>query len=359
MMNARLTTENSPVQTLRKTTMKDVASRVGVSIATISYVLNGKHLERVSAITRRKVLKAIDEMNYTPNATARSLVMNRSQTIGLYLPQQLETILSEAGSERLLSGIIQKAALRDYRIEIATQSNNPRAFNVDGWICLKADKPIEKLEALKLPLVYVDPAFENATSTLHPLHKIAGRTLACHIKSFARKILFLDDTSTATRAYAANLRFLGMVEGVPSTIELARHTPSSNHKSLETWANECISNIELLNTFDTWVASSEELAVRLQTLSLKKCIHVPLQPHIASFEDSGISRWLHPHLLRMDMKYAELSYRATHLLLEMIDAPNNHDALKQLHLNSSPTPVLVEGDALFKRKPKSSSQNYE
>src|SRR5919201_2305628 len=61
--------------------LKDVADRVGVSIKTVSNVVNGRHA-RVSAATRARVLAAIEELGYRPHAAAQGLRTRRSHTIG-------------------------------------------------------------------------------------------------------------------------------------------------------------------------------------------------------------------------------------------------------------------------------------
>lgn len=65
--------------------IKDVATAAGVSAGTVSNVINGRN-QRVSTLTRDRVLRAIEELNYTPNSAARQLKSGRSQTIGLIVP---------------------------------------------------------------------------------------------------------------------------------------------------------------------------------------------------------------------------------------------------------------------------------
>ena len=62
--------------------MKDIANRAGVSIGTVSLVLNGKTENRVSQKTSEKVLQIAKELNYEPNAAAKTLKMRKSNTIG-------------------------------------------------------------------------------------------------------------------------------------------------------------------------------------------------------------------------------------------------------------------------------------
>src|SRR5712692_7644535 len=64
-------------------TITDVAARAGVSVATVSYVLN--ETRKVRPETERRVLSAIRELSYSPNATARNLAVGRSHILGLLI----------------------------------------------------------------------------------------------------------------------------------------------------------------------------------------------------------------------------------------------------------------------------------
>lgn len=68
-----------------KITIRDVAREAGVSIATVSYVLNKRTDMRISEQTRKKVLQVINLLDYTPNQSAQALVTNRSRMVALYL----------------------------------------------------------------------------------------------------------------------------------------------------------------------------------------------------------------------------------------------------------------------------------
>ncbi|MDY2777060.1 MAG: LacI family DNA-binding transcriptional regulator, partial [Collinsella sp.] len=68
-----------------KVTLKDIATQAGVSISTVSLVLNGKPC-RVSDVKRRKIKEIASSMHYVPNQIARSLVTQRSRTLGLVVP---------------------------------------------------------------------------------------------------------------------------------------------------------------------------------------------------------------------------------------------------------------------------------
>ena len=66
-------------------TLKDIAEKAGVSMMTVSNVINGKH-SRVSAATIEKVNSIIKEYNYVPNLSARSLTVKSSHIIGVIVP---------------------------------------------------------------------------------------------------------------------------------------------------------------------------------------------------------------------------------------------------------------------------------
>jgi len=74
-------------------TIHDVAARAGVSVATVSRVLNGKELVREE--TSRQVRAAAKSLRYVPNVAARSLSIRRSQTIGIVLPDVHGEFFSE------------------------------------------------------------------------------------------------------------------------------------------------------------------------------------------------------------------------------------------------------------------------
>ena len=69
---------------MEKISLKHIADELGVSIATVSLVLNGKNVKnRVSEEMSKKILKKAEELHYTPNTFAKGLKIGKSKTIGL------------------------------------------------------------------------------------------------------------------------------------------------------------------------------------------------------------------------------------------------------------------------------------
>ena len=78
-------------------TIREVADRPGVSATTVSHVLNQTRF--VSAPIRGRVLQAMHELGYRPNALARSLRRGETKTLGLVLPDSANPFFAELGRE--------------------------------------------------------------------------------------------------------------------------------------------------------------------------------------------------------------------------------------------------------------------
>lgn len=158
-------------------TLKDIAEKAGVSMMTVSNVINGKH-SRVSAATIEKVNSIIKEYNYVPNLSARSLTAKSSHIIGVIVPLDArDTSVSYFDNPYVSSmiGVIERE-LRDngYFVMIrAVQSQEDlsvlmRNWNVDGVIFLYprlGDRFEESINAIvedtHLPVVLFDARTDN------------------------------------------------------------------------------------------------------------------------------------------------------------------------------------------------------
>ena len=67
----------------KKATVKDVAREAGVSVATVSYIMNNRTDMKISEATRKKVLQIANLLDYTPSHVAKSLATGRSNVIGI------------------------------------------------------------------------------------------------------------------------------------------------------------------------------------------------------------------------------------------------------------------------------------
>lgn len=153
-------------------TIKDVAQKANVSIATVSRVLN--HSKPVSAVVREKVLHAVEELGFKPNSVARSLIMKESLLIGVLIPD-----ISNSFFSTFVKGVNNECFKSNYSTLLCdTQGDMDIELHylqllkekyVDGVIILtatpnKKQKYLEFFEGNSIPVVFASH-YEKNTET--------------------------------------------------------------------------------------------------------------------------------------------------------------------------------------------------
>lgn len=151
-----------------KITIKDVAKKAGVSVTSVSQVLNNKDI-RISEEKRKQILDAVTELNYTPNPFASKLKSKKSNTIGLVVPDITNLYFME-----IAKGIVSKS--KEFKLDVIISDSDNKSSNdignleklrkngVDGIIIAvsqgqnkKLNKLIHKIiEKDKIPIVLLD-----------------------------------------------------------------------------------------------------------------------------------------------------------------------------------------------------------
>ncbi len=108
----------------RATTMKRIAGQLGVSITTVSKVLNNR--DDIGEATRARVLAKVAELGYQPNAVARSLTLRRTHTLGIVIPDLMHSFFVE-----IVSGVEAVASSRGYGLLLCSTSEDPKKERVD------------------------------------------------------------------------------------------------------------------------------------------------------------------------------------------------------------------------------------
>jgi LacI family transcriptional regulator len=144
--------------------MKRIAADLGVSVTTISKVLN--HHADIGPATRARVLKRVEELGYRPNIVARSLSLKRTHTVGIIIPDLMHSFFVEivAGLETVVSqrgyGLLLCSSGEDARKE-RSEIEMLRARQVDGIVLASANASgntalLRELTALGIALVMID-----------------------------------------------------------------------------------------------------------------------------------------------------------------------------------------------------------
>jgi len=125
-----------------QTTMKLIAGELGVSITTVSKVLNNH--DDISEATRTRVLAKVEELGYQRNAVARSLTLRRTHTLGIVIPDLMHSFFVE-----IIAGIEPVASVRGYGLLLCSSSEDPgkeraelemlRGRQVDGVVLASAN----------------------------------------------------------------------------------------------------------------------------------------------------------------------------------------------------------------------------
>lgn len=148
-------------------TIKDVAKMAGVSISTVSRVINDS--KPVSPDARRRVLKAIEVLNYEPNEIARSLVTRKSNIIGVIVEDFGLSFVSQ-----VLRGVEEVARMYDYDILVSSTFGDPEIENrymklllqkqVEGIVVITESNNknrLKNLKELKIPVSYLNRYYRN------------------------------------------------------------------------------------------------------------------------------------------------------------------------------------------------------
>jgi LacI family transcriptional regulator len=184
------------------TTLREIALKTGVSVSTVSRVLNGR--SGVSAEVRERVLALASELEYTPNAAARTLVLKRSHLI---------TVVVRTGDDRefehpfysvVLDGIKHTATKRGYDLYILSHAGDyygedsnyfvtrARRHQVDGAIVMGVqEKDIEELVKLKIPVMTIDfetgGLLERVVGIVQSDNFAGAEMAVAHLHSLGRK----------------------------------------------------------------------------------------------------------------------------------------------------------------------------
>lgn len=146
------------------TTMKRIARDLGVSITTVSKVLNNR--EDIGHATRARVLARVAELGYQPNAVARSLTLRRTHTLGIVIPDLMHSFFVE-----IVAGLESVASARGYGLLVCSSNENPakeraeidmlRQRQVDGMVLASVNASgntdlLQRLPAQNIGLVMID-----------------------------------------------------------------------------------------------------------------------------------------------------------------------------------------------------------
>ncbi|MCI4567168.1 LacI family DNA-binding transcriptional regulator [Lysobacter sp. CFH 32150] len=325
-------------------TIKDVARRANVSVATVSRALNGH--ENVTEAVRQRVFSAAHELRYSPHHAARSLSSRRTRTIGVVLPDLYGEFFSE-----LMRGIDQVARERGLHLLVSSYHGNPeeqgvalRAMRgrVDGLLVMSPY--LDNVDGLadnlshSMPAVLLNTHLPGAGIPTLSIDNYGGaRTLMRHlIESGYRRIAFIAGPEDN---FDAHERLRGYGDAIAEALPDAKpwilpgdFDEASGHRA----GRELLASKQRP---DAVFAANDMMALGCLFAFNQAGLQVPGDVALAGFDDIPLSRYVHPSLTTMRVDITEFGGRALRALL---DRPEQDDATVPTEILLAPELIVRE-----------------
>jgi len=308
-------------------TITDVARKAGVSVSTVSHVVNGTR--HVNEGTVAAVRAAIDSLSFVPNAVARSLVRSSTDTVGLAISISTNYYFNDIVSsiERACAAIGQLVFLCDTQNDPAIELRLIREFvqrRVDGVILAPSADPenraIEYLQSNKVPFVLVDRLTSSDVDGVSLDNEAAMETLIDHLVSHGHRRIGLvagepglRSTLERVKGYVAALNKHGLV--LDSSLMSEGNADSEQAK---------ISALRLFALPDrpTAIASGNNLAtIGIMRAVRELGLRVPEDVALIGFDDFEWADCFEPRLTVMAQPSETIGMQAAEMLAKRIKSP--------------------------------------
>jgi len=309
-------------------TLHDVAQLAGVSIKTVSNVVND--YPHVRAATRERVQAAIDQLGYQPNLSARSLRSGRSGVIGLVLPELslsyfaelADAVITQAESHGLVVIIERTGADRDRELAVLT---SPRMRMTDGVIFSPLGMGQEDVALLNVdfPLVLLgERIFGGPVDHVTMRNVEAARSATEFLLAAGRRRIALIGAHPDEELGSAALRLKGYEEavaaaGLPYDPALVRSTTLWHRANGAEAARELIeSGVE----FDAVFGLNDALALGAMRALQESGRRIPDDVAVIGFDNIEEAQYAVPSLTTIDPGREQIAQRAVDLLVQRIGA---------------------------------------
>ncbi|MGL5755120.1 MAG: LacI family DNA-binding transcriptional regulator [Paraclostridium sp.] len=307
-------------------TIKDVAKKAGVSISTVSRVINDS--KPVTDEVKQKVLDVIKETGYVPNPLARSLVTKKSQLIGVIIPEVSDSFVSE-----LVNGIEEVAKMYNYDILLANTYSDKdqelksinllRAKQVEGIVLMSWKVDEEHLNYIQncgIPAVYVSKTARN-----YDVYSVSiSNTDATYdmtkylIDKGHKKIAFImtseDDTVLETERYVGFEKAMkdGNLEINKALVKNAGTTYDYGYEKMKEMLDEG-------NIPEAVFVTGDEAAIGALNAICDAGYRVPEDISVAGFNDAKIAAIYRPKLTTVHQPLYDMGAVAIRMVIKMID----------------------------------------
>lgn len=318
-------------------TIKDVAKKANVSVATVSRVINNTGY--VNHETRKIVEDAISELGYVPNELARSLFRKRSNIVGLIVPhistyffaeliEAIEDHIMEKGYKLMIFNSKDDIEIEKKYINVFSQ------YNIDGLIIVSNTKSTRAYMNLNIPIITIDHIIDKSVPSVTSDNvqggEIAARKL---IESGAKKIIHFRGPSVLITVIDRARGFYQVMD--EHNIEV--HSFDLDFKAPD------IKDIEMFikkhPDVDGIFCSSDIIAMYCMSVLQRLGYKVPDDVQIIGYDNIELSEVLIPRLTTIAQPILDMGIRTVENLLTLIEK-------KELEETHQTLPVtLIERDS--------------
>jgi LacI family transcriptional regulator, galactose operon repressor len=314
----------TPLNPPSRPTLADVAARAGVARSTASYVINDVEHARVADETRARVLAAVEELGYRPNAAARGLRTQRTQMFGFVS----DVIATSPFAGETITGAQDVAMGADHLLLIANtggEADVQRAAieamvdrQIDGLIVAAqstCELDVEPLRELSLPCVLLNcfgsaPAFPEVIPDDEGGGREAGEIL---LDAGHRRIAFINGTDDRHASHARARGFRSALErrGVALDPELVVHGnwwPDSGYEHTHRL-------LDLEQPPTAIFCGNDRMAIGAYEAVKERGLAIPGDVSVLGFDDMDLSLHLRPALTTLALPHYEMGAWACRRLL--------------------------------------------
>lgn len=293
--------------------LKDVAQLAGVSVTTVSRVIN--NYGSLSEKTINKVHAAMRQLNYQPNALARAMQGKPSKFIGLIFPNLTNPFFAELGNE-----LERQLFKQGYKTIIASSAENPEieheylnmlmANQVDGIISGSHNLDIDEYHRISAPIVSFDRYLADNIPIVSSDSYHGGQLAVEYLlKNRVTHIAVIVDEDTSASPT------LNRLQGVLDRL-------TAEHRSFDPLALE---KLDFQTTFpgiyDGVVASNDVQALEIAAVYRDRGLEMGKDFFITGYDGSQLIRKVAPHLPTVVQPVPELATQLIKTLLKRVAAP--------------------------------------
>jgi DNA-binding LacI/PurR family transcriptional regulator len=319
-------------------TVHDVARLAGVSIKTVSNVVND--YEHVRPATRRRVQEAIDTLGYRPNLSARGLRSGKTGAIGLIIPdlrnayfaELADSVMKAADRKGLYVIIEQAGASRERELDIL---RGPRMRMVDGVLysaLALGDEDVPLLGEVSIPMVLLGERIFNSPYDHVTMHNVEGARAATeHLIGIGRRRIVALGAHPGEVIGSAGLRLEGYraaldAAGIPFDPTLVAESGDWFRSSgAETMRALLARGVE----FDGVVAFNDSMALGAMRVLQEAGNRIPDDVSMIGFDDLDESRYTLPTLSSIEPGRDEIARVAVDFLVERIEGKDDQPSPRE------------------------------